>query len=91
MSKAQEKRWDVGEQLYDTFVERLRAVYMFDEPVSSPSTKRLEIFANLDRKGEAYSALLVAEMCREFQSNFKDGLFADGREVYERVETSHII
>lgn len=91
MSKAQEKRWDVGEQLYDTFVERLRSVYMFDEPLSTPNTRQLELFANLNKKGEMYTALLVAEMCREFQTNFKDGLFSDGTKVFQRAETSYEI
>lgn len=91
MSKAQEKRWDIGGQLYDSFVEGLRDIYQFDEPISSPRTTTLELFANLHKKGEAYKALLVAEMCREFQSNFKDGLFADGQRVYQRAETIYEI
>lgn len=91
MSKAQEKRWEIGEKLYDDFVETLKNIYMFDDTVTTPHTRQLELFANLHKKGQPYKTLLVAEMSREFQTNFQERLYAEGTRVYMKVETSYEI
>lgn len=83
---AQEKRIELGESLYDDFVESLRDIYEFAEPNSMPKTNTLEKFAVIYKKGD--TALLAAEMCREFASDYKDGYFVQNGNLYQQVKTN---
>jgi len=81
-------RQERGEQLYNSFLVDIRKRFGVEDTLRTPSTFTLELFANLDKKGEGYEALLVSEMCREFSSTFKDNLFAGGNEVYQKINTN---
>lgn len=89
MSKT-EKRIELGDSLYFDWVVRMRKIYEFGDNeivVATPKTNTLLLFALLYEKGER--PLLLSEMCREFTTNFEEGLYADRDSVFIRAETSY--
>lgn len=68
-TKAQKKRIEKGEQLYEQFVEDLAETFGLPNHVANPLTNTLELFALLSKN---QSNLLHKEMAKEYFTNFLD-------------------
>ncbi len=73
--KTEKKRIEEGEKIYDAFVKTFH-----DQPINTPRTGSLVLFYELNKQG--FMGQLYAEMCREYASNFHDGLFVKGSTIH---------
>lgn len=86
MKKAQDKRIELGEKLYEEFVERVADAFLTSDHVSNPITGTLEMFALLEKKG--MPDLLFVEMMKEYLSNFLEvKLSVEKGKLFHHFET----
>ncbi len=70
-NKAQQKRIEQGEKIYEDFVERFTETFDLSDRVSNPRTHDLEMYVLLSKR-ENLKDFLYREMAQEYFSNFKD-------------------
>lgn len=68
MNKAQTKRIELGEKLYEEFVKTMADNFFVSSYVSNPRTQDLEKYALLEKKG--LPDILFLEMAKEYLTNF---------------------
>ena len=90
MEKTKEnKRWNKGEKLYDSFIRKLFGRNRMNIAVPNPRTNTLELFAVLDERGE--KDLLIGAMCFEIaESIVPESLFAEKGELFKYEKTKKL-